>query len=308
MESRTNYLLIGSATLITVAAATIFGLWLANVIFQADRNTYLIYFTQPVTGLSTDSLVRLNGISVGLVKDIRLDPDHPKRAVVTIGIDSDVTIHADAVASVDQQGFTGQPFVGIVGGSAGAPALEPDEDRPSVIQSKATGMALLMQSAPEILDQVRAVTRRAAEMLGENQRTDVQQTLAAIRDVTRQIARHDQAIGQTIEDAAATAEELRSAADRLNAVLDHAQQVVGKGEDAVASISQASAEMQRMIAENRRPIHQMTTQGFLETRQLISDAQALVDKLTEVADQLEQNPSQILFGNERGGFRPETGR
>lgn len=308
MESRANYLLIGSATLITVAAATIFGLWLAKAIFQPDRNTYLVYFTQPVTGLETDSPVRLNGIGVGQVKDIRLDPDHPERAVVTVGIDSDVTIHADAVASVDQQGFAGQSFVGIEGGSAGAPALEPDDGRPPVIRSKATGMAMLMQTAPQILDQVRAVTQRAAEMLGEDQRKDVQQTLAAIRDISRQIARHDQAIGRSIEDTAATAQELKGAAGRLNAVLDHAQQVVSKSEEAVASVSKASAQMQGMIAENRRPVHEMTTQGLLETRQLISDAQALVDKLTQVADRLEQNPSELLFGNEKAGFRPETGR
>lgn len=308
MESRANYLLIGSVTLLTVAAAVIFGLWLADAMFQEERQPYLIHFNQSVTGLDSDSAVRLNGIRVGEVRDIRLDPAHPKRAVVSVAVDAGVAIHADASASIDRQGFTGQQFVAIEGGTADAPVLQPDGGQPPLIPSKATGMAMLLEAAPDILDQVRTVTNRAAKLLGEKQRQDVQATLSAIRDVSEQVAKRDEAIGRTIENAAATAQTLDQVSSQLRAVIEDVDRVVSRSEEAVASIAQASDQVQQLIEENRAPIREMTTEGFVETRHLINEARVLMDDLSRVAEMLRENPNAFLFGDRARQFQPDSGQ
>lgn len=307
MESRANYLLIGSVTLLTVAAAVIFGLWLADVILQEDRQPYVIHFDQSVTGLDSDSAVRLNGIRVGEVQDIRLDPAHPKRAVVTIAVDADVAIHADASASIEQPGLTGQRFVGIEGGSSDAPVLQQEDGQPPLIPSKVTGMAMLLEAAPDILDQVRTVTNRAARLFSEEQRQDVQAALSAIRDVSEQVAERDEAIGQTIQDAAATAQTLDRVSRRLLAVIEDVDSVVSRSDEAVASIAQASDEVQQMVEENRGPIREMTAQGSVEARHLINEARVLVDDLSRVAEILRENPNALLFGDRARQFQPDSG-
>lgn len=213
METRANHLLIGGVALLTVAALAAFAVWLAQVSFT-EMQRYRIYFTESVAGLDTGAAVNLNGIEVGNVREIRFDPGNPGRVIVSVDIESDAPIHADATVSLESQGFTGQQHVGISDGTADAPMLEVEGDGPPVIPSKPSAITQLMNSAPEIASRVREVVDRASELLDEAQREDLSATIAAVRDVSQQLAKRDEEIGRMLEDAAASAQSMDRAGER----------------------------------------------------------------------------------------------
>lgn len=67
METKANYVLIGSFTILTGLALLIFGLWAAK--YSSDRTwqNYRVVFREAVTGLSVGSPVQYNGIAIGSI-------------------------------------------------------------------------------------------------------------------------------------------------------------------------------------------------------------------------------------------------
>src|ERR1700679_2634594 len=122
METRANYVAVGGFVLILILGAAAMLLWLVSGKFSAHDAFYEIDFTGSLAALSKDSPVRLHGIEVGHVKDIRIDPVNPKLVRATIQVDPVTIIRSDAIASLERQGLTGGPYMEIGGGTRTAGA------------------------------------------------------------------------------------------------------------------------------------------------------------------------------------------
>ena len=88
MERNANYFLVGLISLILVAVAAIFIAWLANLQFNRDYGFYNISFVGPVRGLSDGGEVHFNGIKVGEVIKISLDPKDTSRVIARARVTS----------------------------------------------------------------------------------------------------------------------------------------------------------------------------------------------------------------------------
>ena len=81
METRAHHVLIGLFTVIVVAAALLFALWLAKSSSDRQFSDYEIVFNEAVSGLSQGSAVQYNGIKVGDVTQLKLDPQDPRKVL-----------------------------------------------------------------------------------------------------------------------------------------------------------------------------------------------------------------------------------
>lgn len=161
METKARYLLVGSFVLVATLAIFAFIYWLHNTGGLGERDRYRIRFAAPVSGLLKGSSVLFNGIRVGEVTEIRLSPDAPKDVLVTIGVDPATPIRADTVVSVDFQGLTGAPVIGLRGGEANAAPL-----------SASAGDAPLLTASPDaslsLTESARGTLQRLDKVLDEN--------------------------------------------------------------------------------------------------------------------------------------------
>src|SRR5690348_7156253 len=153
METRANYVAVGAFVLLLLAGAVVALLWLARGQFNREATYYDIYFSGSVTGLAQGSVVRYNGIQVGRVVEIRIDPQNTSQVRATIEIDQAATIiKSDVVASLEVQGLTGAAFIEITGGSQNASPLQRREgERYPVIVSRPSGLQQVVMNAPEAL-------------------------------------------------------------------------------------------------------------------------------------------------------------
>ena len=60
-----------------------------------ERASYRVVFQGPIGGLRSGASVMFNGIRVGEVTELSLDPNDPKQALATISIDTDTPVRAD---------------------------------------------------------------------------------------------------------------------------------------------------------------------------------------------------------------------
>ena len=116
METRARYAVIGAFVLACIFAAFGFVYWLQNS-SGLGQTVYRIQFDQPVSGLTTGSSVLFNGIRVGAILSLKLDPQDPKRVMTTIAVDPATPIRADTLVDISFQGLTGAPAISLRGGT-----------------------------------------------------------------------------------------------------------------------------------------------------------------------------------------------
>ena len=99
-----NFTLVG-AFVIVLGAALIGGvLWLAaGGAFQKRHDLYLAIMEESVAGLNLNAPVKYNGVDVGKVRDITLDPANHERVRLTFAIERGTPIKEDTVAVLKTQ-------------------------------------------------------------------------------------------------------------------------------------------------------------------------------------------------------------
>lgn len=127
METRAPYAMIGLFVLTVIATGFGFVYWLHNNGGLAERTIYRIQFENTVSGLLTGAAVLFNGIRVGEVTGLNLDPDNPKRVTATIAVTAGTPVRTDTKADLDFQGLTGVPVVILEGGSIPLKASVPGQ-------------------------------------------------------------------------------------------------------------------------------------------------------------------------------------
>src|SRR3974390_1877788 len=104
METRANYVLIGSFTLAVIAAAFGFFLWFQSLHTTKQRDPLRIVFEGPAAGLRNGGSVNFNGIRIGEVMSVKLD--NPRRVVALAMIENNAPIRKDTLVGLECKGRT----------------------------------------------------------------------------------------------------------------------------------------------------------------------------------------------------------
>ena len=133
MLSRQAHALIGLTTLVVVAA--LFGLayWFSRG--QTDTVDVRLIFNGKVSGLGRGSSVLFNGLRVGEVTDIEIEPSDPRQIYAILKITRSAPLRADTTARLEGQGLAGIVAVQLRGGSPNAARLTaaPGKMQPTIV-------------------------------------------------------------------------------------------------------------------------------------------------------------------------------
>ncbi len=316
METRADYVIVGGFVVSLLIGMVVAALWVAHIEFNQHQTYYDIYFSGSVQGLNQGSAVRENGIPVGRITTIELDPRNPQRVRVTAEVGANAVIKADAVAKMEFEGLTGGAYIELDGGSEAAPPLEVHGDeRYPVIPSKQSVLQQVAESAPEVLDKLMSLANEATDVLNDKNRAAISQMLDDLQHVTGVAAAHKADLDRMFSDGAVAVQELRTTLDTANHTLEQLRQMTANGGDvqvAVKSVNQLIAKLDgltghidELVQENRPPLREFTGRGLNELDQLLADTRVLVGELTRVGEMIERDPTQVLYGDRRGGYQPK---
>ncbi|WP_431859358.1 MlaD family protein [Azospirillum sp.] len=311
METRASYILVGSFVLTLIAGLFGFTVWVAKIQLEESRQPYRIYFTGSVTGLQTGSPVRYQGIPIGTVTDLRLDPENVSRVRVTIEVAADTPIKTDSIASLEVQGVTGGAYVQITGGTPESKLLRETEHKGiPVIQSRPSTLATVVDAAPQILARVLDLTDRlSAGLMSPENLQALTQTLDNARRVSGDVAAATQGLDGTVRELTGLLAELNRTAQTVGPHLDQTVVQAGKSMQTVTadlheltgSLKQASAQLNAMVTENRQPVRDFAQTGLYEITLLVTQLRDLSAQIGRVVGRIENDPSNFLFGGTRNG-------
>jgi phospholipid/cholesterol/gamma-HCH transport system substrate-binding protein len=313
MEARANYVAVGAFVLLVLSGLLIGSLWFARVQFETQYQYVETNVTGPVTGLGTGAVVRLNGIDVGRVAKIDLNPEDPTLVTLLLQVRTTTPIHSDAVASIESQGLTGVSYVEISGGTLNAPPLTaaPGQKYPQ-IASRPSLLQQVFNNAPELVARLLVIGDRLESLLDDKNRDAIAQTLGNIRDTTSVLKRRSGDLDQLITAGDTTFQNLADASASLKVLAANLEHSSGKGDQLIDSAHDAfdhatklASDLDALVQASRPGLRQLTTNGTAQLDELLAEVRRLVASLNRVSTGLERDPSRLLLGDRHQGYQPK---
>jgi phospholipid/cholesterol/gamma-HCH transport system substrate-binding protein len=236
-QLRVGALVIASLAVLAVGIFFISG----EVGFLSRKYSLKAYFST-ASGLRPGSQVRIAGIPVGAVENIRLSEFvEPERAVeVTLRVPRDYRdqIRVDSEASLQTAGLLGETFVNISRGHPGQPALE---EGGVLKSSEEVDARQIMANTNDVITNLRALSARLnniTEQIEEGQGTvgkliydpglynRLNATTASVNRIVARVESGEGTVGKLLKDETLY-ERTTASIDRLDQILDEVQH--GKG-------------------------------------------------------------------------------
>jgi phospholipid/cholesterol/gamma-HCH transport system substrate-binding protein len=217
-----------------------------------------------VSGLQVGGNVLFNGIRVGEVTNLRLDPDNPRQVVALLAVNKATPIRSDTRVGLEFAGLTGVASVSLKGVSANTPLIEREEGEPPTLRSDPSASQDMMQAAREVLN-------KAEEVITANQ----------------------EALHQAINDIATFSASLARNADSVDSIVSDAKATMSNAKEATASARTLMDNLDKRTDEITIGVNRMTATA---TRQIDSAGRAITD--------LAHNPQRFLFGGSSSSAAP----
>ena len=293
-----NYALVGAFVLVLGALLVAGVLWLASGgVFQKKYDLYLAIEDESVAGLNPDAPVKYNGVDVGKVRDIRLDPANPERVRLIFAIERGTPISEDTVAVLKTQGLTGIAYVELSGGGRDAVPLRASAaSEYPVIRTKPSLSARLENVLTTVLAKLDSTSSNLNAILSDENRAAFKSALADIATVAHAIAGRKDALDAGIGNAARTFEHSARATAQLGPAIER----IGRSAEAVekmghaAALASASAGM--TVDSVGADVKRFSAETLPELERLLGELGVLTTSLRRLSEQTERDPRGLLFG------------
>ncbi|MBV6657120.1 MAG: MCE family protein [Devosiaceae bacterium] len=281
METRANHIVVGLFALAVIAAGLSFIYWVVEFGDGEERAEIIFQFNGPVNGLNTGSPVLFNGIQVGEVRSLSLNPNNPQEALALAAVSTDAPVRADTEASLGITGITGTAFIALRGGSLDEPPLL-DPEQPVVMTAEISAVQDLIDGARNVLGRADLAMQTIENFLLVNE-PFLTQTIADINEITGTIAAQSDNIEQLMMGVGAIATEISGLSGRLEGIISGSETLIAAVDpesvaEVVENIRLASTEF-RGIGEDARALA-ARGEGVFDT--LEASADTLSATLTDV--------------------------
>ncbi len=315
METRANHVLIGMFTLAGLVLVVALGLWSARYQAAAAYSDYEIRFGQAVTGLSVGSTVQYNGINMGSVRELFLDPDDPRQVVAIVRLKAEAPVRTDTTARLSISGLTGVALIQLRGGTPENPRLTagPDEDLP-VIVAEESPLQRLIEASEDIASTASEVMLRLLDFLSEENADRVATTLDNIDEFVIALGSEKDLFGDIVRNAHQGSEQLvdvltgaSRAVDDIVKALDGIDEHVIKGlpglsDDLSETLNQfasLSRRLDQVVADNEQALSEFGSEGLAHFGPALQEFRYLIRELSRVSTRFERHPTRFLLGGDQ---------
>jgi phospholipid/cholesterol/gamma-HCH transport system substrate-binding protein len=273
METRANFVLIGSFTLAVIAAAFGFVLWFQNLHTTKARSPLRIVFEGPAAGLRNGGSVNFNGIRVGEVMSVKLD--NPRRVVALAMVENNAPIRKDTLVGLEFQGLTGVAAISLKGGEVAAPPVPLDEDGVPVLTADPNALQ-------DVTEAIRATLQNINRVVAENQET-VKNALHNVEAFTATLARNSERIDGIMF--------------KIDSVMGKADGVVAKTDNIMLGLDTlAGGKDGGELYQAVKSIRELAEDFDRRSGLLMADGRRTLGDISRAVNNLDKNPTRLLFG------------
>jgi phospholipid/cholesterol/gamma-HCH transport system substrate-binding protein len=266
METRANFVLIGSFTLAVIAAAFGFVLWFQSLHTTKARSPIRIVFEGAASGLRNGGSVNFNGIRVGEVISVKLD--NPRRVVALAMVENNAPIRKDTLVGLEFQGLTGVAAIALKGGEETAPAVPLDDDGVPVLTADPNALQ-------DVTDAIRGTLQNINKVVSDNQEA-VKNALRNLETFTSSLARNS---------------------EKIDSVMLKVDGVMGKADNLMLGLNTlAGGKDGGELLQAVKSIRELADDFDKRSGALMSDGRRTLGDISRAVNNLDKNPTRLLFG------------
>jgi phospholipid/cholesterol/gamma-HCH transport system substrate-binding protein len=223
-------------------------------------NGYVVYaLMRDASGLAKRSQVRVAGIPVGTIDDVRLEGE---LARIDIRMNPGVALYDDAAASKVASSLLGEYYIAITPGTEGKRKLKNGDRILIVIESTSTDQ--LIRQLSDIARDVKQVTSALASSVGTDQgKEDIKSTLSNLAQVT-------DALNQTVRENRQT----------IRDILIHVDAITKNGQPEIERILEN-------VRETTNEVRDLTAKAEAGKPGREGEVRQIIDKVNRASDSLE---------------------
>src|SRR5450756_1537282 len=266
METRANFVLIGSFTLAVIAAAFGFVLWFQSLHTTKARSPLRIIFDGPASGLRNGGSVNVNGIRIGEVVSVKLD--NPRRVVALAMVENNAPIRKDTLVGLEFQGLTGVAAISLKGGEEAAPPVPVDED----------GVPTLTADPNALQDVTEAIR-------------------GTLQNINRVVADNQEAVKNSLHNLEVFTGALSRNAQKIDDVMAKVDGVMGKADNLMVGLNRlAGGKDGGELFLTVKSIRELAEDFDKRSGALMTDGRRTLGDISRAVNNLDRNPTRLLFG------------
>jgi phospholipid/cholesterol/gamma-HCH transport system substrate-binding protein len=307
METHARFFLIGMFSLAVTAAMIVFVLWLGKLRLDREHQEYEVVFQESVTGLSVGGIVQYQGVQVGEVRKLALDPNDPREVRALIRVAAATPVKVDTQAQLSYTGLTGVAVVELFGGSPESPLLRETDPRPvPEIQAVPSPLSQLMTGGRGAMLSAEDVLSRISDVLDDKNVERVSNLLANLESISSSMVNDYPDLKAVIADARTLERRLDGAAQRADSVLLQMQQglrtddpdknVFRQARIAIGDVRDAATAVERFSSAGERTINGVDDAARAELVATLQSLQQVSEHLVRITRRLDQASADYLPG------------
>jgi|TARA_R110002126_G_scaffold17798_1_gene68823 phospholipid/cholesterol/gamma-HCH transport system substrate-binding protein len=283
LEAKTHYTHVGIAVLLLAVSLLSVSLWLSVGFDRKNYHNYLVYLNEPAGSLTEDSMVKYNGVRVGLVNSIELNQKNPQQVILVLKIDDEIIITEGTQATLISQGITGTTYLGLTATSPSLKPLKKTAGNPyPVIPSKPSFFYQLEKNIDKLTQQVNRVF--------DKENTDnIRLTLDHLEKLSAVFSKNDTSIDESLQELPKLIKGLKISAQKFDVMAD--------------DISVSGKQFTSTMKAGKNSIDQISQQTLPPATLLLRRLNEIAANLEKMSTAMRQNPSIVL----RGSAPPKLG-
>lgn len=275
MDPKVNYTAVGLYVVLLsmVLAGLVF--WLSSEHGKTYAK-YLIYVKEAVSGLTEKAPVKFNGVQVGYVDKIDIDPKDPQAVRIIVKVDETVPITKSTVATLMSQGITGNTYVGLKAKTSNAPILQRHATEPyPVIPSEPSFLLQLNDALRDVTEGLKAMSSSFKGVGDGFKGVFTEDNIVAIRTILNKTSLASNQFPGVVEKIQGAATGLSNATQQVKITFQNSETTIKNFDLAIKSL---------------------TEQTLPEIYQAVHSLKKTLENVKETTNQMKQNPSVIVKG------------
>lgn len=298
MGDKTQYTFVGFGVITLFIGLILVFLWLSVGFDKTNYRTFSVYMNEPVNGLNVKSIVKFNGVDVGVIKEISLNKHDPKQVYLLIDIDATTPITTGTIALLESQGLTGLRYLELHNNhNSRAPLIALKGELYPIIPSKPSLFVEINTILTKVTGSFNKMTEAMNSILDKDNAQAIQRSLRNIEGFTSVLSQQSNQLSLIINNVDSIVKNSAIASKKLPNLMTT---LMKSGQ----SITSMSDTVSKSMFKSGIMMEQINSQTLPKANSLMRNLDELTQELNGLTKELKRNPSMLLRGKSQRQLGP----
>ncbi len=289
MESKVNYAVVGLFVILFGMLGAVIVVWLiGSGSMRSNYKNYIVYTSENISGLHTDSTVRYKGLDIGKVSKIVIDKKHPNFIKIYIEVSKNIPIKKNTIATISSSGLTGISYINLSYSKYPYKPLFKIKAKYPVIYTKPNQLEKVLNKLPKIINSINNAFNKINAAFNQHTINSIQETTSNINKLTKELRKTNLKAQKLLKDSDKLIYSLQKDLNNIDAVTNLVKKTVIDIDNLTKNLNSTTSYTKETLIKEGISTLKETKRTLLELKQLIIE--------------IRRNPSIIIKGKKE--FNP----